>query len=197
MKVKVKICGIRDLESAEVAVDTGADFLGFNFVPKSKRCIDPEKAKKIIDTIGKKVRTIGVFQNTPIDEVNNVADALNLDFVQLHGEENEDYIKNIRRKIIKKYDLELNSKMNENISYLLIDRKIQGKGEMVDLNIAKNIAKKHKIFFSGGLTPENVLYVIKKIKPFAVDVAGGIETNGKQDLKKIKMFIKNVKKVNL
>lgn len=177
MKTKVKICGIRTLESAQTAIDAGADFLGFNFIPSSKRYIKPESARKIIKQLKKRVKIIGVFQNLKKDFINKIVKSLDLDFIQLHKQR---IIKNVKNKI----------------TYVLIDREIQGKGAMVDLHKAVLLTKKSHAFFAGGLNSNNVEEVIKKIHPFAVDVAGGIETNGSQDNEKIKNFIKKVKGIN-
>ncbi|SRR5258708_4562676 len=217
MKTKVKICGIRDLKSAQVAIDAGADFLGFNFIPISKRYIDPKKAKEImnqlrINNYQLRNKIVGVFQNQPTDEVNAIAESVGLDIVQLHGEEDEEYMNKINTNIIKKIVISLcrggfythpnkdNSKgypYGDKLEYLILDRENQGEGQMVDLQIAKEIAKTFPIFFAGGLTPENVTYVVSKVQPFAVDVAGGIETNGIIDIGKITAFIKNAKGVVL
>lgn len=178
MKVKVKICGIRSLETAKAAVESGADFLGFNFVTSSKRFITPATAKKIISEVKGKIKIVGVFQNANISYINKIVDLLDLDFVQLHEKR---IIKSVRNKII----------------YSLVDRKIQGKGEMFNLNKARLLTKKSQIFFAGGLNPDNVNKVIKKVRPYAVDVAGGIETNGVEDIQKIKKFIKNAKGVEI
>ncbi len=177
MKTKVKICGIRTLESAQTAINAGADFLGFNFIPSSKRYIKPELAKKIIKQLKKRVKIVGVFQNLKTDFINKIVRYLNLDFIQLHKQR---IITNVKNKI----------------TYVLIDRNVQGKGAMVDLNKAGLLTKKSQVFFAGGLNSDNVEEVIKKIHPFAVDIAGGIETNGSQDNEKIKNFIKKVKEVN-
>ena len=198
--VKIKICGIRTLGSAEAAVAAGADFLGFNFVPTSKRKVSVDIAKKIISLLRTKkyeprTKFVGIFQNQSVDEVNKIAKLLDLDFVQLHGEEDEDYMKKIKTKIIKKYNLHSFTNLNEYSEYVLLDREVQGKGEMVDLEKAAGFSKNLKTFFSGGLTPENVADVVKKVQPFAVDVAGGIETDGEIDNDKMKRFIKNVKEV--
>ena len=173
-KVKVKICGIRTLESAQTAIAAGADFLGFNFVPSSKRYIKPEMAKKIISQLKEKINIVGVFENAQTDYINKIVKMLDLDYVQLH-----------RKKIIK------NTK--DNTSYLLVDRQTQGVGKLPNLNESETLAKSSEIFFAGGLNQNNVEEVIKKVHPFAVDVAGGIETNGVQDNKKIKKFITIVK----
>ncbi|PIU37424.1 N-(5'-phosphoribosyl)anthranilate isomerase [Candidatus Roizmanbacteria bacterium CG06_land_8_20_14_3_00_34_14] len=178
MKVKVKICGIKTLEAAQTAINAGADFLGFNFVPSSKRYIKPKLAEKIISQIKNNVKIVGVFQNIKTDYINKIVKLLDLDYVQLH-----------EKKIIRS---------TKNISiYRLIDRKIQGSGQIPDLEEAQKLAKQNNIFFAGGLTPDNVEQIIKKIRPYSVDVAGGIETNGVQDNKKIRDFIYKVKEIKI
>lgn len=194
--VKVKICGIRSLEAAKTAVDAGAHFLGFNFVPSSKRYINPADAAKIINAVSNKAKIVGVFQNADIDYVKNLASKLCLDFVQLHGNENNAYIERVKIPVIK--SIKIDDQVNKIIAYyLLLDRAKQGEGEMPNLKKAAQIAKSYAIFFAGGLNPNNVADVIRKVGPFAVDVAGGIETNGKQDLDKIKLFILRSKRALL
>lgn len=174
LNVKVKICGIRTLDAAQTAVEAGADFLGFNFVKSSKRYIKPELAKKIISQLKGKAKIVGVFENAETNYINRIVNLLGLDFIQLH-----------EKRIIKS--------TKDNTSYLLVDRKTQGVGKLPNLNKSEALAKSAEIFFAGGLTPENVSSIVKTVKPYAVDVAGGIETNGFQDLNKIKEFIKKVK----
>lgn len=192
MQVLVKICGIRSLEAAKAAINSGADFLGFNFVPTSKRYINPSDAVKIINEVRNKVEIVGVFQDADVNYVNNISLNLELDFVQLHGQENLEYIQKVQAKVIKA--ITTSDEINPcGIDYFLLDRVKQGKGEMIDTHQARAIADIYLIFLAGGLTPENVTKMIKKVHPFAVDVAGGIETNGKQDLEKIKLFVRNAK----
>jgi phosphoribosylanthranilate isomerase len=197
----VKICGVRDLKSAEAAIAAGADFLGFNFVETSKRYIDPNDAKQIINELRimnheSRTKFVGVFQNQSVERVNEIAEQLDLDFVQLHGDEDTEYLQKITRPIIKKMNQEKETMLHDSY-FILLDRLVQGQGEMVSFERAKELAKQYQVFFSGGLTPENVLEVIEKVKPFAVDVAGGIETNGEQDVEKIKQFIANAKGVTV
>jgi phosphoribosylanthranilate isomerase len=192
MKVKVKICGIRSLETAEAAIAAGADFIGFNFVPSSKRYIDPEVCQKIIDHIKGKIKIVGVFRDSSFTEVNDIAKRLDLDYVQLHGHEDDSYIKQIELPVIKSLH-EAGKRRDIKAEFLLLDRADQGKGKMVELNFAKHLAGRKEIFFAGGLTPDTVASVIAYVKPFAVDVAGGVETNGKEDNEKIKLFIRNAK----
>lgn len=197
----VKICGIRSAVSAKTAVYNGAGFLGFNFVSRSKRRISPEFAKQIIAEIKGQVKLVGVFQNQRIEEVNRIADFLDLDYVQLHGEEDSDYINEMSRPVIKAYQLEtdfditgLLKKMNStNAEYFLLDRKKQSQGKMLDPKNLAVIAKMHKIFAAGGLNPDNVDEVIKQVRPFGVDVASGIESGGVEDVGKIKTFIERAR----
>ena len=125
-KVKVKICGIRTLESAQTAIAAGADFLGFNFVPSSKRYIKP-KWPKNNQSIKRKINIVGVFENAQTDYINKIVKMLDLDYVQLH------------RKNYK------NTK--DNTSYLLVDRQTQGVGKLPNLNESETLAKSSEIFF--------------------------------------------------
>lgn len=202
MKVKVKICGIRSKEAAEVAVESGADFIGLNFVPSSGRCIMQDEAKKIIDRVKGRIYIVGIFQNQDLDFVNSYIDKLKLDLIQLHGDEDQKYVSQIKTKIIIKAvkiapDLgaeDIIRIMKEYpVEYFLLDRPNQGQGDLIDREKAKIIAEKFPIFLAGGLNPENVTSLVKHINPYGVDVAGGIETDGIEDAEKIKKFIERAK----
>lgn len=192
MIIKVKICGIRTLEAAQAAIEAGADYLGFNFVPSSRRFIEPNLAARIINKMTGKAKIVGVFQNADVAAVNQIVRQLGLDFVQLHGQKSPEYVRRVHSKLIKAI-ASFNETKSYSVDYFLIDRVEQGEGEMVNVDEAIAIANKYPIFLAGGLTPENVASAVKKIQPFAVDVASGIETNGKQDIEKIKAFIRNAK----
>lgn len=196
MQVLVKICGIRSLEASKAVAKAGADFLGLNFVPSSKRYINPKDALGIIKLIRGKIKIVGVFQDADIDYVNGIAANLGLDFVQLHGQEDNDYINKVGVPVIKSVTLK-DQLSKIRTKYFILDRTNRGRGSMVDLKKAAKLAIKFPIFYAGGLNPENVADVINKIQPFAVDVAGGIETNGYQDTEKIKLFVGNAKGVQL
>lgn len=190
--VKVKICGIRTVDAAIAAVDAGADFLGFNFVPNSKRRITKQQAKKISDTVRGKITLVGVFQNQDMEEVNGIAKYVGLDFVQLHGKEDNEYIQKVKRPVIKSFTL-LDKPEVIQAEYFMLDRVAQGQGDIVSLEKAALLARNFLLFLAGGLTPENVKKIVKEVRPHAVDVAGGIETNGAQDTEKIRLFIERVK----
>lgn len=196
MKVKVKICGIRTLKTAQVAIDSGADFLGFNFVKTSKRYLNPTKVLEIISELKNRVKIVGVFQDEKVDTVNEIALLLNLDFVQLHGVENNEYIESIKLPVIKSIIMDDHPEKIKT-EYFILDRIKRGEGEMVDFKKAAKLVRKFPVFLAGGLNPDNIASAVEKVLPFAVDVAGGVETDGFQDLDKIKSFIKNAKGVNL
>ncbi len=205
MKVQVKICGIRSLEAAKAALVAGADFVGFNFVESSRRRISPKDAKEISGKIKGQIKTVGVFQNADLDYVNELVESLGLDYVQLHGNEDPKYVKGVSTKVIKtismvknvSFDRYSNLMKKYEAAYFLLDRETQGEGDMIGSENAKKIADKFPVFFAGGLNPENVSTIVKKVKPFVVDVAGGIETNGIQDIDKIRLFIELAKGVSL
>ena len=202
-KTVVKICGIRSEMAARTAIYAGAKFLGFNFVPGSKRRVTPVLAKQIIDQIGKQVKIVGVFQNEKIEIVNKIATELDFDYVQLHGDETPEYVKEIERPVIKVLQLDPDfnitdtlKEMNKfDVEYYLLDRKTQGKGKMLNLKNLNIVCKEKKIFVAGGLTPDNVVEVVRAVKPFGVDVASGIESFRVEDPEKIKSFIERVKGV--
>src|SRR3989344_3416960 len=131
MNVHVKICGIETKKDAEIAIQNGADFIGLNFVPTSKRRISLARAKKIIKILNRSVvKIVGVFQNESIVKVNKVSQELHLDYVQLHGSESPQYCDQISTKIIKVFSLKLDFDSDEilqsmreyQIDYFLLDR---------------------------------------------------------------------------
>ena len=204
--LKVKICGIRSINSADIAINDGADFLGFNFVTSSRRYIHPSVAQKIAKKIKGKSKIIGIFQNASISEVTQITKKLQLDFVQLHGEEDSTYCKKIKAPIIKKITLqktlrETKASMHEYrnvVDIFLVDRPIQGKGPIVDLKQVKKLAKEYSIMLAGGLDNQNIepvlIYVGKNL--FGVDVSSGIESSpGKKNKELIHSFIKKVRRI--
>lgn len=196
MTVQVKICGIRTRESALAAIEAGADYLGFNFVPDSRRFILPEIAAEIASEIRGRIRVVGVFQNADLAFVKKIARLLALDFAQLHGKEGPDYVTKLSIPIIKTIHSPTQIPFYR-ADYFLLDRVLQGKGPMVDVRQAAATADTRPIFLAGGLTPRNVSGVVRKVRPFAVDVARGIESRGVPDARKIKTFVTNAKKTFL
>lgn len=202
MSVKVKICATRSLKAAQVAASEGAEFLGLVFTPKVKtHTVNLEVAKRISKKMKGKINLVGVFQNMPLDEVKKIIADCNLDYAQFHGDEPPEYLNQIKIKKIKAFRLpgefdigEARKKMQKfKVDFYLVDRIKQSEGPMLNFETVASLTNEFPIILAGGLNPDNVAEVIKKVKPQIVDVASGVETNGKQDLKKIRAFIKHAK----
>jgi phosphoribosylanthranilate isomerase len=202
--VKVKVCGITRPEDALLAVELGAELLGFNFWPQSKRAIDPEAAKKIISQVKGRVKVVGVFVNQLLEEVSEIASEIGLDMVQLHGDESPDFCADLDLPVIKALRLGCEQDLCclDDYSDLvwLIDSKTEGfggSGKMPDWELVKMAQKKTgKIILAGGLNPGNVEKAIRDLNPWAVDVASGVEQSpGIKDEKKMEKFFKAVKNV--
>lgn len=201
---RVKICGITNLEDAINAAELGADYIGLNFYKKSPRHIEPNKAMEIIKKIPNNVKKVGIFVNEELNTAVDTAKKLNLDLVQLHGDEKPEYCKQLKDKskksIIKAFRIKTNNDIKNigryNADFLMFDAHkdgmFGGTGKTFDWKIIKAIKK--PFFLSGGLNPENVKDAIKIANPFAVDVASGVEEKpGKKDYEKMKKFIEAAK----
>lgn len=199
--LKIKICGITNLEDALAAVDYGADALGFVFYPKSPRYIMPEKAREIISHLPPFVTTVGVFANEEKEKMLEILEFTGIDILQLHGDEPLDtcYIwhRVIRALRVKDFsDLEpLN--MCKASAFLLdaySDESYGGTGQIFNWDIAVEAKRFGRIILSGGLNPDNIEKAVRYVRPYAVDVSSGIEEEkGKKDLKKMKEFIVRAK----
>lgn len=200
----VKICGIKDIESALVAVENGADALGFVFAPSSRQIV-PEKAKKIMDTIPGDVLRVGVFVDAPISLVKEIVNYCALTILQLHGSESVDYCRQFEKPVIKA--IRVGERGNfypapelykGAVRAFLADtyqpEKNGGTGLSFSWGEAGNIKKYGPVILAGGLNPYNVYQALNIARPDGVDVSSGVETDGRKDSKKIKRFIKEVKR---
>lgn len=203
--VSVKICGITNWPDARAAVDLGAKFLGFNFYEKSPRSIDPATGWKIRKKLPSSVGPIGIFVNWSADAVTALSTALHLWAAQLHGGESPRVISAVRLPVIKAFRVGSGftlSRLDRYASFaFLLDgaRKGQygGTGQIADWSLARKAARKRLIILSGGLTPENVAVAITTVRPYAVDVASGVEARpGKKDLGKLRDFFREVERAN-
>jgi phosphoribosylanthranilate isomerase len=205
-RVRVKICGIRSLEEAEVAIEAGADALGFNFWPRSARYIDPKLAREISASLPAFIATVGVFVNEPTDSIKELALSSGLSAVQLHGDETPDDCKALSGlKVIKALRVDDKFSPESVIQYganaILLDAAVRGEyggtGRSFDWSAAVNTRKHAKVILAGGLTIENVGQAIDQVRPFAIDVCSGVESEpGKKDLLKIQEFMSSVNEAN-
>jgi phosphoribosylanthranilate isomerase len=196
-QLKVKICGTTNIDDALLCESMGADYLGFIFYPKSKRYITPESAYTIIKELYTSTQKVGVFVNESSDVINKTAALLQLDFVQLHGDESPNFISSIKIPVIKAFrvnddfDFGIIEQYGKLIIPLLDTYSIDlygGTGISFNWNIIPEKLK-NNIFLSGGITSANLHYIYNKINPFAVDVSSSLESSpGKKDSKKINEF---------
>ena len=201
-QVKVKICGMTNLNDVKVAVDSGVDAVGFIFYKKSPRSVTMQAVREIVLELPPFVDSVGVFVNETAEQINKIADHCKLDRVQLHGDESPAFCKKIRRRVIKAIrvkDIQSLKKLSDYpVSSFLLDTfsedQYGGTGKVFDWNLAYPAKKYGPIILAGGLTPINVHQAIQRIQPYGVDVCSGVESQpGIKDHKKMKAFLKNVK----
>jgi len=204
--VKVKICGITNLDDAMAAVNSGADALGFVFFKKSPRYISPSNAKKIIKKLPPFISSVGVFVNEKKETIEKIISQAGINIIQLHGDEppsacnlSRPVIKAIRVKSIESLDIV--SKYKDKVSAFLLDaytpEVFGGTGQIFNWDIAVEARELGSVILAGGLTPENIEKAVRYVHPYAVDVSSGVEAEkGKKDHKKIRLFIEKAKGVN-
>ena len=197
---KIKLCGLTRAADIEVANILQPEFVGFIFCEKSKRYISPNDAAALKNILDKKISAVGVFVDEKISTVAEIAKFL--DLIQLHGDEDDNYISALQKitgkKIIKAFKIktaeDLQRAKNSRADFILLDGGA-GTGEIFNWQLLKNFEREY--FLAGGLTVENVSAAVKLLKPFAVDVSSGIETGGVKDAAKMKNFVQIVRSENL
>ena len=202
--VRVKICGITNIDDALEAVRLGVDALGFVFAP-SPRQIEPHRAKEIINKLPPWVPAVGVFVNEKPECILQIVNQTGLDWVQLHGEESPDYCRELGLKLIKSLRVKGKSSLKKIPEYpvggILLDTYdpslFGGTGKSFNWDLA--IEAKHfgkPIILAGGLNSENVKEAISKVQPYGVDVSSGVESSpGKKDYEKMQRFMEIVNEV--
>ncbi|MCX5717237.1 MAG: phosphoribosylanthranilate isomerase [Nitrospirae bacterium] len=202
--VKVKICGITNLDDAMAAADFGVDALGFVFFKKSPRYISPANAKKIIKKLPPFISTVGVFVNEDKNTIKKTVSQAGIDIIQLHGEEPPNACKLPEHLVIKAIrvesidNLEIISKYKDKVSAFLLDtytlEVFGGTGQVFNWDIAVEAKQFGRVILAGGLTPVNIEKAVRLVHPYAVDVSSGVEAEkGKKDHSKVKLFIERAK----
>ncbi|WP_222429805.1 phosphoribosylanthranilate isomerase [Paenibacillus agilis] len=208
MIVRVKICGLTTIEAALAAVDAGADSIGFVFT-SSKREMTPENAKRIIQLLPPYVTTTGVFVNEELHIVNDIAAYCHLDLVQLHGQESPQYCEQVIRPVVKTISIRSEDDLSQidaythenNVRAILLDTHVDGAtggtGQPFPWKFAVGASEKRAIILAGGLHVGNVARAIEQVRPYAVDVSSGVETEGVKDRYKMRKFVQEVHSANL
>ena len=175
--VKVKICGITNLKDARQALESGASFIGFNFYKRSPRYITPSAARRILQRLPKKVKSVGVFVNESEERMLAVARRTGLDYLQLHGEESPDAVARLKRmlpvikaiRVRDSFSTRWLRPYKHAIAFLLdgFDRRRRGgSGKTFRWDIARRAKRAGRIFLAGGLTPDNVGAAIRSGRSF-------------------------------
>ena len=203
---KIKICGIRNEKEALFCDKEKIDFLGFNFYKKSPRYIESKLAKEIILKLNFSV-PVGLFVNEEQEEVLEIIKESKIKIAQFHGDESSEFLSKIPIKTIKSFgienenDFEKINKYSEVADFFLLDsksKKFGGTGQSFNWEVLKGKSFTKKVFLAGGLNPENLNKAFDYFLPFAIDIASGVEIDGKKDIDKIKkvkkvlMYTKNL-----
>ena len=208
MALNVKICGIKSISHVEACVKGKAKMIGLMFYKKQPRFINIKTAKKISNFSKNKIKRVGVFANSNITEIKTIAKNVELDYLQLHGNETENFIKNIKKilkiKIIKALKISNNndikkiSRFKKISDYILIDTKIikknnlsfKKKSKELDWNLLKKIKDKRKLILSGALNTTNLAEATGESGINFVDASSSLEImSGKKNIKKINKFL--------
>lgn len=206
LRTRIKICGVTRAEDALAAVGSGADALGFVFYPPSPRAVDIAMAKAAIETVPAFVSVTALFVNPTVEEVQSVLDNVRIDVIQFHGDEDDDFCRQFKRPYIKALRVRQASdvvascmRFPSALAILLDSYKPGvpgGTGETFDWSLVPETAPK-PIILAGGLEPSNVASAVTQIRPFAVDVSGGVEASkGIKDHRKINDFVNEVYRVD-
>jgi len=199
--VKVKICGITNFEDAMAAVDMGADLLGFNFYAKSPRFLTVSKAAEIIGRLPGFIDVTGVFVNASLDQIHETINQCQLDWVQLHGDEDPQFcmsLRSINVKTMKAIRVKDQQDIERAEDYftdaVLLDafdpNKYGGTGLTFDWNIVGHIGK--RIFLAGGINPDNAVAAVE-LGVYGIDICSGIEAApGKKDHRKMRKLFDNI-----
>ena len=195
---KVKFCGLRRPEDIEYANELGPDHIGFVFAKKSKRYVTPDQAKELKAMLDPGIKACGVFVNEEIDEVVRLLEEGIIDIAQLHGSEDEAYINELKSKtsaaVIKAFEVRSEEDVfaaeSSPADMVLLDSG-KGSGMVFNWQLIKGISRPY--FLAGGLSCENAAEAVRTLKPYALDVSSGIETDGFKDKAKMEEFLKAVR----
>lgn len=209
----VKLCGLRDADSARVAVEAGADALGFILAP-SRRQVSPTDIRAIRDELGSVFETlppiVGVVVNESSHEIERLVAESGIDMVQLAGDESPDVLDEIDVPVVKAFRFDAETTFDEALRridpWVSAANPVQhvhveghaigqfgGAGARVDWELAAGIAERFPILLAGGLDPDNVVEAVDRVKPFGVDVSSGTETDGAKDPAKLRAFVANAR----
>jgi phosphoribosylanthranilate isomerase len=204
----VKVCGITHLEDALHAIAVGVDVLGFNLVPESKRYVDPDSARSIIEQVRGRVLCVAVVANLTSSACRALLESLGVHRLQLHGDEAPEQIRDLSPAAFKAVRIAGGEDLAPYFEFpghpLLVDAKIEGQlggtGQCVDWPIVAPLAQARPLMLAGGLTPDNVELAVRTVQPWGVDAASGVERAGnprRKDPDKVRRFTEAAQRASL
>lgn len=206
----IKICGLRDLERAQAVSDAGADMIGLNFSPRSRRQVSVDDARAIVDGLQSETVTVGLFVEETVEQINTTAAAAGVQLLQVHWRENESdllelelpYLIVRRTEPGANYDMvapvvaRLLESLNPPLA-VLVDSyhpgAMGGTGVLADWELSAQLARNFPVMLAGGLNPSNVADAIETVRPAGVDVASGVEASGVKSPELIRAFVANAR----
>ncbi|MCR4673629.1 MAG: phosphoribosylanthranilate isomerase [Lachnospiraceae bacterium] len=195
MKTKIKLCGIKSHEDVAIMNQELPDYCGFIIdFPKSHRSLTKEVARELSKEVSSSITKVGVFVNSPVEDVIGLLNEGIIDMAQLHGDEDEDYIfhvqqetkKPVMKAIIVRDEFDVFRAKESPADYVLLDAG-KGSGESFNWNLISDMDREY--FLAGGLDETNIKNAIDTLHPFAIDLSSSLETNGDKDPKKVKMIM--------
>lgn len=198
--MKVKMCGMKRVEDIAYANEVRPDAIGYIFFSKSKRYVTGEQAKELDQKLDQNILSVGVFVNETIDKVVEIAKKVPLDVIQLHGDEDKDYIEQLKQKTDRQIWKAVRVKETNDIKQaedlpvdkLLLDTFTKekdmygGTGKVMNYDLIPKEGISKPFFIAGGLHSKNLKEITEKVHPYGIDISSGIETNGCKDLTKMK-----------
>ena len=200
---RIKLCGLTRPCDIEWANALMPDYIGFVFARKSRRSVSPKTAGELHEKLSPAIQAVGVFVNEAPETVAALLNDGVIDIAQLHGGEDEAYIQTLRamtdKPLIKAFRIDgpadLEKARQSSADHILLDHGAGGTGSAFDWTILKGFDR--PCFLAGGLGPENVAQAVKALRPFAVDVSSGIETDGVKDHMKMRAFVEAVRHASI
>ncbi len=198
----IKLCGLTRREDIDIVNELKPDYIGFIFVEKSQRYINPIQAFELKKTLDPNIKVVGVFVDEEIELITDLFNLGIIDLAQLHGHESDGYIEELRKHslkpLIKAFKIEsledIEKANRSSADFVLLDSKSGGSGTRFDWSLLNGVTRDY--FLAGGLSPENVFEAVKELNLFAVDVSSGIETDGYKDKEKMTDFVEKVRRAD-
>lgn len=201
MKTKIKICGLRRREDILAVNEAKPDYCGFIIeFPKSFRSITADKVRELVKDLAPEIQAVGVFVNAPVELVSGLLNEGTLALAQLHGQENEIYIRELKKftdkPLIKAFSVktreDIEKALQSPADYILLDQGSGGTGKVFDWSLIPKIER--PFFLAGGIGAENLEQAIREIRPYAVDLSSSVEADKWKDPEKIRNVVDIVRK---